>query len=91
MTTFIELRLSLLQNCAREHSAANAASARAPKSAKAAFEQSEKFHASTSQNPHFLSKILWLSFFHLKDLAKIFLLTRFEKRLMTFPSLKNRW
>jgi len=67
-----------LQNCAREHSAENAARASqtSPKDkTQATLEQSEEFHASTSQNPHFLRGILYFSLFHLNDLVKIFILT----------------
>jgi len=57
-----------------------------PKERQAIFEQNEEFHVSTSQNPRFLPGTLYFSTFYLKDLAKIFLLMRFEKILNTQSS-----
>jgi len=57
-----------------------------PKEKQAVFEQNIEFHVSTSQNPRFLPGTLYFSTFYLKDLAKIFLLMRFEKILNTKSS-----
>jgi len=42
-----------------------------PREKQAIFEQNEKFHVSTNQNPCFLPGTLYFSTFYLKDLAKI--------------------
>jgi len=54
-----------------------------PKEKQAIFEQNKEFHVATSQNPRFLPGILYFSTFYLKDLAKLFLLMRFERILNT--------
>jgi len=57
-----------------------------PKEKQAIFEQNEEFQVSTSQNPSFFPGTLYFSTFYLKDLARIFLLMRFEKILNTQSS-----
>jgi len=51
----------------------------------ATFEQNENFHLQPRiKDSQFLRRTLYLSPFSLLDLAKTFLLTRFEKNLVTF-------